>query len=465
LSSLLDPPTIRDFAGELIRPGDPGYDDARRVVNAAVDRRPALIARCSDAHDVAAALRHARAAGLAVTVRGGGHAPAGFAVADGALAVDLGRMRAVHVDPERRIARVQGGATWRELDAAAQEHGLAVTGARHPSVGVAGFTLGSGSGWLERKLGLAADSLRCARVVTADGDLVSAGADENAGLFWALRGGGASFGVVAELQFELAPVGPVVLGGMLGWPTERAPEIAAEYAALIDRSPDDLGGGLALLGAPPAPFVPASLHGAPIVAVIVLWTGDAAQGAEAIRPLRELGPAFDAVRPLPYTALQALSEPPAPLVLRTQLEAGFLSGLTAPAVAVLAAAAAGRPSPLCSVLLQPLGGAFGRVADDATPLGRRSAPWHWQAVAAWGDASGDSAARGWTGGLRGALAPWSAGESYPNFIAQADPARLAASYEPAVWERLRALRAEWDPDEVFAGGHAIPPRARRALAR
>jgi FAD/FMN-containing dehydrogenase len=211
-------PTIRDFAGELLVPGNPAFEEARRVQNAAIDRRPALIARCAGPHDVAAALRHARERGIRVTVRGGGHAPAGFAVADDALTIDLTRMDGVHVDPVRRTARVQGGATWRTLDAATQEHGLAVTGARIPSVGVAGFTLGSGSGWLERKLGLAGDSLRSARVVTTGGDVVGASADEHPDLFWALRGGGPSFGVVVELELALAPVGPDVLGGMLGWP-------------------------------------------------------------------------------------------------------------------------------------------------------------------------------------------------------------------------------------------------------
>ena len=213
MTSILDPSTIRGFAGELLAPGNPAYDEARQVFNAAVDRRPALIARCTGPADVAAALRHARESGVPVTVRGGGHSPAGFAVADGALTIDLTRMDAVRVDPSRRRLRVQGGATWRVVDAATQAHGLAVTGARLPSVGVAGFTLGSGSGWLERKLGLAADSLRSARVVTAAGEQVVASPDEHSDLFWALRGGGPSFGVVVELEFALAPVGPQCSAG------------------------------------------------------------------------------------------------------------------------------------------------------------------------------------------------------------------------------------------------------------
>jgi FAD/FMN-containing dehydrogenase len=336
-----------------------------------------------------------------------------------------------------------------------------VTGARVPSVGVAGFTLGSGSGWLERKLGPAADALRSARVVTTDGDVVTASADEHPDLFWALRGGGSSFGVVVELDFALHPVGPVVTGGLLGWPAERAVEIAGAYAALMATAPDDLGGGLALLSAPPAPFVPPALHGRPIVAAVVLWTGE---GDAPIAALRALGPGFDSVAPLPYTAFQGLLEPPVKLTARSHLEAGFLAALDGHAAARLAEHAVRRPTPMSSVILQPLGGAFARVSEDATPLGRRGAPWMWQAVGAWLEPADDHAARAWTGGLRRALAPHSAGEAYPNFLAVADPARLRAAYAPATFARLQAIRAEWDPENVLAAGHAIP-LPRRGLAR
>jgi FAD/FMN-containing dehydrogenase len=454
----MDAAPIRGFAGELLAPGDPGYDDARALHNAAVDRRPALIARCAGPHDVTAALRHARRLGLAVTVRGGGHAAGGFALADGALAIDLSAMRAVSVDPVRRTARVQGGATWRELDAAAQAHGLAVTGARMPSVGVAGFTLGSGSGWLERKLGLAADSLRSARLVTAGGDVVTASPEEHPDLFWALHGGGPGFGVVVELELGLAPVGPEVLGGVLAWPVERAAEIADVYAALVGTAPDDLGGGLALLDGPPWPFVPEAFQGAPIVAIFVLWTGARREGERLLTPLRGLAPPVDGVGPMPYAALQGMFERPADVQVptRARVDGGFLSGVGPDAVAAAARAAEGRPSPLGSILLQPMGGAFARVAEDATPLGRRGAPWHWQAGTAWLQRAGDEASRGWIADVGRALAPWSAGETYPNFIVEPDRERLRAAYAPALYERLRAIRAAWDPDDVFSAGHAIP---------
>ena len=452
------PAPIPGFRGDVLTPGDAAYDEARQLHNAAIDRRPALIARCAGAQDVAAALRHARAHELAVTVRGGGHGAGGFALADGALTIDLTRMRAVAVDPARRTARVQGGATWRELDAATQAHGLAVTGARMPSVGVAGFTLGSGSGWLERKLGLAADSLCSAQVVTAGGDLVTASADEHPDLFWALRGGGPSFGVVAELEFALAPVGPEVLGGVLGWPIERAEETAATYAELLAGAADDLGGGLAFLDAPAEPFVPERMYGAPLVAVLVLWTGARADGDAVLGPLRDLAPPIDAVAPMPYVALQGMFERPFAMQAPTRAHAdgGFLSDLTPAAIAAAAHAAAGRPSPLGSILFQPLGGAFARVPEDATPLGRRDAAWHWQAGTAWFESADDDGSRAWIASVGRALAPWSGGETYPNFIVEGDPERLRAAFAPAVFERLQAIRAEWDPDGVLAAGAAIP---------
>jgi FAD/FMN-containing dehydrogenase len=446
---------IRGFVGEVLAPGDAGYDDARALHNAAIDRRPALIARCAGAHDVTAALRHARRHGLAVTVRGGGHAAGGFALADGALAIDLSAMRAVSVDPRRRTARVQGGATWRELDAASQAHGLAVTGARLPTVGVAGFTLGSGSGWLERKLGLAADSLHSARLVTAGGDVVTASPEEHPDLFWALHGGGPGFGVVVELELGLAPVGPDVLGGVLAWPADRAVEVAAEYAPLIAGAPDDLGGGLALLTGPP--FFPDPLRDLPLVAVLVLWTGARREGESLLRPLRELAPALDAVGPVPYAALQAMFERPAEVQVPTRAHAdgGFLSDSGPATIAAAVAASAERPSPLGSILLQPMGGAFARVSEEATPLGRRRAPWHWQAGTAWFESTDDEPSRAWIANVARSLAPWSVGETYPNFIVDADPERLRAAYAPAVYEHLRMIRAAWDPDDVFSAGHAI----------
>jgi hypothetical protein len=274
--------------------------------------------------------------------------------------------------------------------------------------------------------------------------------------------------VVVELELALHPIGSAVLAGMLAWPVERTAEVAGAYAALMAGAPDRLGGALALTDAPPSPFVPEALHGAPLVAVVVLWLGEGGDGERAIAPLRALRPALDAVRPMPYAALQGLFESEERFTARIHGEGGFLTGLTDDVVAVLASQQARKPAPLGSLLIQPLGGAFARVPDGASPLGRRDAPWAWQAGAAWFDPGGDDAVADWAAGLGPALAPWSRGEPYPNFMPGPDPARLRASYGPAVWDRLRAIRAAWDPDDVLSGGHAIPlgtqDEGRRAVA-
>jgi hypothetical protein len=261
---------------------------------------------------------------------------------------------------------------------------------------------------------------------------------------------------VAELEFALHPIGPAVTGGLLGWPAERALEVAAAYAELMARAPDDLGGGLLLVNAPPLPFVAPAVVGAPLVAVAVLWTGSPAGGEEILAPLRALAPVLDAVRPMPYAALQGMFESPEPYTARIHGEGGFLTGLPGEAVAALCEHQQRKPAALGSLLLQPLGGAFARVPDGATPLGHRRAPWAWQVGAAWFDPAQDVAVGRWMSSLREALAPWAEGESYPNFIPRVDPARLRAAYGPAVWSRLQAVRADWDPSDLFGAGHAIP---------
>src|SRR3954470_10508678 len=299
-------PSIPRFNGTLIGPDDNGYETARLVVNTMIDKRPALIARCESVQDVAAALAYARREELEVAVRAGSHSAPGFATTEAGIVIDLSPLKAIHVDPARRIAWVQPGVLWGELDAATQEHGLAVTGGRVSSTGVAGFTIGSGSGWLERKMGLAADNLRAARVLTADGAIVTASPTENSDLYWGLRGGGGNFGIVVEFEFDLRPVGPIVLGGMLLWPRERAAEVMRAYREVMRDAPDALCGGLALMSAPPLPMVPSELRGQPAVGVLVVYAGTPDRGAEHIAPLRALAPAVDAVQPMPYCAVQSM---------------------------------------------------------------------------------------------------------------------------------------------------------------
>jgi FAD binding domain/Berberine and berberine like len=457
--SLLLPasPPIPRFSGTVLRPDDDGYDAARRVYNGMIDRRPALIARCATVADVAAALTYARREGLEVAVRAGGHSTPGFGTSDGGIVIDLRALNHIHVSPERRRAWVQPGALWSELDAATQEHGLAVTGGRVSSTGVAGFTLGSGSGWLERKLGLAADNLRGARVLTADGVIVKASERENADLFWGLRGGGGNFGIVVEFEFELRSVGPIVLGGMLLWPRERAGEVARAYRDLMADAPDALCGGLALISAPPAPMVPAELQGRPAVGVIVLYAGDPERGAEHIAPLRALAPAVDAVQPMPYRAVQTLTDGGHPEGLRDYYKAGFFDVLTDGAIDTFLAGAERAPSPLSAVMLQPLGGAFGRVGEMDTALGHRDAQWGCQILSQWLDPEHDEANIGWTRELMADLAPWARPAGFPNFVADGGDAAVQVAYGAERHVRLVEIKDRWDPQNVFRLNHNIRP--------
>ncbi len=277
-------PLRASVSGDVVAPGDPSYDESRKVWNGMVDRYPAAVVRCTSAADVAASVSFARDNALPLAVRCGGHSTPGYSTCDGGIVIDLRPMNAVTVDPDRRRARVQGGAVWAECDAATQEHGLAVTGGRVSDTGVGGLATGSGSGWLERMYGFTCESLLSAEVVTASGEVVNASADEHDDLFWAIRGGGGNFGVVTEFEFELHPVGPLITGGMLLWPRAQAGEVIRFYRDFIASSPNTVGGGVALLTAPPEPFVPEELRGAPAVGVVYCYVGSIEEGAQARCP-------------------------------------------------------------------------------------------------------------------------------------------------------------------------------------
>jgi FAD/FMN-containing dehydrogenase len=298
-----------NFRGEIIRPEDEGYDTARAVFNAMTDRRPALVARCTGVVDVVAAVNFARENELVVAVRGGGHSVPGYGSCDGGIVIDLSPMKGVWVDPEARTARAQAGLFWGELDRETQAFGLAVTGGRYSNTGIAGLTLGGGSGWLERKIGFTVDNLLSADVVTADGRLVRASEEENEDLFWGIRGGGGNFGIVTSFEYRLHPVGPILLGGMLLYPADQAREVLRFYRDFIEDAPDELCGGCSFVTAPPEPFVPEHLRGSQVLAVVVCYVGPIEEGEAAIRPLKEFGPlALDMVGPIPYTVLQSMTD-------------------------------------------------------------------------------------------------------------------------------------------------------------
>ncbi len=446
------------FTGELIYPDGAGYDEARAVFNGMIDRRPAVIARCASAADVAAVIRVARERGLDLTVYAGGHSVTGSCVADGAICIDLRGMKGIEIDAEARRARVEGGVTWGELDAATQEHGLALTGGRVPSTGVAGLALGSGSGWLERKLGFTCDNLVRAEVVTAAGDVVVASEDENADLFWALRGGGGNFGIVTAFDFRLHPVGPVVLGGMLLYPAAMAAAVLRNWRDVMADAPDDVNAAVAFITAPPEEFVPEPVRGHPVVGVIVSYHGAVEDGEEALRPLRSFGPpAVDLVQPMPYVALQQLLDPPNPKGMRNYWTADFFAGLPDEAIETFVERATAPVSPLTQLIILPGGGAIARVPEDATAFGNRDAPFNVHYLSMWPDPVDDERNIAYTRELAGAMKPWTTGRLYLNFIGEEGSARVAAAFGPEKYARLQDIKAAWDPDNVFHHNQNIRP--------
>ena len=451
---------VPGFRGELLRSGDEGYDAARQVFNGMIDRRPALIARCAGSDDVAAAVNLAREQDLPLSIYGGGHGVTGSAVVDAGICADLRTLKGVEVDPDTRTVRAEAGLTWGELDAATQEHGLAVTGGRVSETGISGLALGSGSGWLERKLGFTCDNLVKAEVVTASGELVVASEEENADLFWGLRGGGGNFGVVTAFHFRLHPVGPIVLGGMLMYPAAMARELVRFFRDFMLGAPDEVGAALAFITAPPAEFVPEPVRGQPVVGVVVCYAGPAEEGEEALRPLREFGPpGVDLVQPMPYVALQQLLDPANQKGLQNYWTADFLAELPDEAVDVLVEHGTRPVSPLTQVLLAAGGGAIARVGEDATAFGQRTAPWNLHFLSMWADPADTEQNIAYTRAFATAMKPWTTGRAYLNFIGDEGKGRVEAAFGPEKYARLQALKQKWDPDNLFRHNQNIPPIA------
>ena len=447
--------------GEVVTPVDPAYEEARLVWNGMIDRRPALVVRCSRTPDVAAALACAREHGLPVSVRCGAHSTPGYSSCDGGIVIDLRPMNGVEVDAESRTARVQGGAVWAELDAATQEHGLAVTGGRVSDTGVAGLALGSGSGWLERMYGVTCESLVSAEVVTADGRTITASAQENEDLLWGLRGGGGNFGIATELEFRLHPVGPLITAGMIMYPRAQAGEVIRFYRDYMAKAPEEVGGGLALLTAPPEPFVPEEVRGAPAVGIIFCYIGPPEEGAEAAKELRAFGsPVIDMIQPMPYAAVQQMLDAASPRGVREYFKIDSLGELSDQAIDTLVAQAEQLPAPFGQLILAPMGGAMGRTDGDSMALSVKDAAWTYFCLAMWMDPLEDEGNIAWTRGFHEAMRPFSVGTALPNFIEPDEGvARLRASYGEEKYARLVALKQRWDPDNVFRLNQNIVPSA------
>jgi FAD/FMN-containing dehydrogenase len=433
----------------LLRQDDPGYDDARRIWNGMIDRRPAAIARCTSASDVAAAIAFARSEGLHMSVRCGDHSAAGAAVCEGGLMIDLSPMRGLEVDPERRVARVEPGLRWRDVDQATQAHGLATTGGTVSDTGVAGLTLGGGLGWLAGRYGLTCDNLLSAELVTADGERLRASADEHPDLFWAIRGGGGNFGVVTSFEFQLHPVGPTIYGGMVAHPLERAGEVLRFYRDYCASNPDEVNTACAMMTTP---------DGARIIAIAACHCGSLEDGEKALRPVKAFGaPVVDQMGPIPYLALQTSLDDAFPRGRRYYWKSALVTELRDGHIEAMPEQFAAAPSPHTAFLLQQVGNAANRVAPDATAFAHRDARWDALVLSGWEDAAEDARQMAWSREVYQSWRPFCTDASYTNALSGEDRQEdVRASYGSA-YRRLSQIKARYDPANLFRMNANVAP--------
>jgi FAD/FMN-containing dehydrogenase len=440
-----------NLRGALLLPGDAGYDEARSVWNGMIDRRPPVIVQPTGNADVIAAVNFARESGLPVSVKGGGHSAAGTAVSDEALMIDLSRMSAVHVDPRTRRARAQGGATWGLFDRECQVYGLASTGGIISTTGVGGLTLGGGFGYLLGRHGLAIDNLVSLEVVTANGELITASAEENTDLFWALRGGSGNFGVVTSLEFNVHPIGPMVTGGLAAWPIDMSSQVLEFYRSFTEVDTDDLTAFLAFTGAPDG-------SGNLIAAAIAMHVGSLEEGARALQPIKDFGPPImDAIGPIPYAAQQSMLDAAFAAGSQVYWKATFINGLSDEALKVIEAQARALPTPTSSLVIENFHGAVHRVPSDATAFPERSAPFNIAIVGLWNDAADGDRCIAWARETYEALQPFSSGSVYVNYLGVGDePERVRAAFG-SNYDRLSAIKRQYDPENLFRANQNIAP--------
>jgi FAD/FMN-containing dehydrogenase len=449
----------RRLHGELIQPSHPSYDEARRVWNGMFDLRPTALAQVRGADDVVAVVDFARETGTELAVRGGGHSSAGYSTVEGGIVLDFSRMRGVDVDPVARTARAGAGALWADVDRATQEHGLAVPGGQISHTGIAGLTLGGGIGWLSRKHGLTIDNLLSVELVTADGRVVTASADENPDLFWGLRGGSGNFGVVVSFEYRLHEVGPIVLGGPLMYALDDAPGAMRNARDFFRDAPDDVSLWLVLTHVPPAPPFPEQAWGTPVLALVPFCT-DLERGPALLDPLTSFGSPLASLHgPMPYTALQSALDDMDPHGHRYWERGDYLTGLDDGTIDALVDGCRNASSRRSEILIFPMGGAIARVPADATAFGDRTAPWAVWIATQWTDPAEDELHRDWTRAFSAALEPWKTGSVYVNAIGGdvTEARKLAAFGGAEKLGRLRALKRAWDPENLFRRNHNVAP--------
>ncbi|SNQ51757.1 FAD linked oxidase domain protein [Frankia canadensis] len=446
------------FRGALLRPGEEGYYEARQVWNGAIDRRPALIARCAGTDDVVTAVRFARDRDLPLSVRGGGHSVVGHAVCDDGVVIDLSQLKAVAVDPAARVARAAGGLLWSELDLATQRHGLATTGGSVSSTGIGGVTLGGGFGHLMRRHGLTVDNLRAVDLVTADGERLRVDAAHEPELFWALRGGGGNFGIATAFEYDLHPVGPIVLGGPVFWSLDQAPDVLRVLREFAPGAPDELGVMLVANLAPPLPFLPPERYGTPVFGLVLTWCGDIAAGLRAIAPLRSIGtPIGDLVRPTPYRAVQSLLDGSAARGAASHWRSHRLPDLSDGVIDTIVERVSSITSPLSLLNGWMIGGAVSRVDPSATAIGERETGFELRTIAVWQPGAPDADRHtAWVRDGWEALRAHSAGRQYATFLADEGAAGVRAAYGDQL-ARLVAVKDRYDPTNVFRLNANIAP--------
>jgi FAD/FMN-containing dehydrogenase len=458
---MIDDGALDDLRGQLsgrvFLPSDAGYDDAREIFNVMHDKRPAVVARCASSDDVVASVDVARRNGLLVAVRSGGHSVAGSSTCEDGMVIDLAGLRRVEVDPEARTALAGGGVLWGDFDAATQAHGLHTPGGRVTTTGVGGFTTGGGYGWTSSKFGLTCDNLISAEVVLADGSVVRASEDENAELFWGLRGGGGNFGIVTEFEFRLHQLGPIVLAGLALWPIDRSLEVISAWRDIVDDAPDELSTGCVILTAPPEEFVPDHLKGQAALGMAAMYVGDPEAGVDVVQPLKELGPTVDLIQPMPYTAFQAMLDPSLPHGMRSYWRGEYMNSLSDDAISTFTAhapevRAAGIP--FSQMILFRLGQAIQAVPADTTAFSHRDANYIFHPISIWADPADDEQVIAVNRAFCEKMRPFTTGAAYLNFTGE-DRVREAFGDEKHV--RLVALKDRYDPDNLFRLNQNIRP--------
>ena len=441
----------KTFGGQLLQPADAGYEEARKVHNGLVDKRPALIARCKGTADIVDAVNLARKLGLEIAVRGGGHNVAGRATVDKGLMIDLSPMKGIHVDVKSRTARAQGGATWGDFNRETQLHGLAVTGGLISSTGIAGLTLGGGLGWLMAKHGLALDNLLSAEIVTAEGKVLKASAEENADLFWAIRGGGGNFGIAASLEYRLHPVGPIVTGGLAAHPFGKAREVLQYYRNLTQSLPDEFTAFSGLVHAPDG-------SGAKLAALIVGHCGVLAAGEAAMKPVKAFGPpVMDVIGPIPYSTLNTILDAGNPKGALNYWKSTFLSDLSDAAIDTMIACYAKCPAPMGALLIEHFHGAACRVGVDATAFPHRAEGYNMLVLSQWMDPATTGACTAWARETYDAMKPFKGAGRYSNYLGDDETADVAKAAYGANYPRLQKIKAKYDPDNVFHINQNIVP--------